>query len=305
MEHKPPLFSVIVPTYNRPRQLAACVEALARLDYSSDRFEVIIVDDGSKNPPDDVISPVRDQLNVKLLRRAHEGPAAARNAGAAQATGQFLAFTDDDCRPAADWLSILAQRFVTVADPIMVGGRTLNSLSDNPYSTASQLIVDVGFAYHNADFNQARFFTASNLAVPADCFHALGGFEATFMMAASEDRELCGRWLHHGYRMVYAPEALVYHAHALTWRTFWRQHFNYGRGAFQLQQVRTRFGWELFQPDPRYYYQLLRYPFTRVGRHPALLLSALLMVSQSASAAGLVSEWIKHRRARNAHLVGV
>ncbi len=242
--------------------------------------------------------PFRDRLRVKLLHRAHAGPAAARNAGAARATGRFLAFTDDDCKPASDWLLTLAERFAAAPDPVVVGGSTLNALCENLYSTASQLIVDVGFAYHNEDPNRARFFTASNLAIPADRFHTLGGFDATFMTAASEDRELCGRWLHQGYRMVYAPEAVVYHAHALTWRTFWRQHFNYGRGAFQLQQARTRLGWELFQPDPKYYYKLLRYPFTRAGGRQALLLSALLMVSQSASAAGLAAEWIKRRRAK-------
>jgi len=266
---------------------------------------VIIVDDGSKVVPDDIVAPLRDQLHATVLQQAHAGPGAARNAGAARASGQYLAFTDDDCRPAPDWISTLANRFVTAPDPVIVGGRTLNALTDNLYSTASQLIVDVGFAYHNEDPAHARFFTSSNLAVPANRFRALGGFDTGFEMAASEDRELCGRWRHHGYRMVYAPEVVVYHAHALTWRTFWRQHFNYGRGAFQLQQIRTRLGWELFQPDPKYYAKLLRYPFTQANSRQALLLSALLLVSQSASAIGLVAEWNKQRRAGAAHPVGV
>jgi hypothetical protein len=67
-----------------------------------------------------------------------------------RAKGQFLAFTDDDCRPAADWLQALAQRFATAPDHA-VGGRTVNALTNNPYTTASQLIVDFVYAYYNAD----------------------------------------------------------------------------------------------------------------------------------------------------------
>ncbi len=130
-----------------------------------------------------------------------------------------MAFTDDDCVPAPDWLQNLAARFVTAADHVIIGGRTLNALPNNLYSTASQLIVDVGCAYLNTDPNHARFFTANNLALPADGFRALDGFDTTFVTAASEDRELCGRWVSRGCRMIYAPEVLVYHAHELTWRT--------------------------------------------------------------------------------------
>ena len=101
----------------------------------------------------------------------------------------------------------------------------------------SQHIVDIGCAHHNKDPNDARFFTANNLAVRAADFFMLGGFDSSFGNTASEDRELCGRWLHHGYRMIYVPEATIYHAHRLTFRTFCRQHFNYGRGALLLQKI--------------------------------------------------------------------
>jgi len=299
MGQESPLFSIIIPTYDRPRQLTACLAALAQLDYPRNCFEVIVADDGSDAPLETVIAPFRNQLEVTLLRQPHAGPAAARNTGAARAKGRFLAFTDDDCAPAPDWLQNLAARFVTAADHVIIGGRTLNALPNNLYSTASQLIVDVGCAYLNTDPNHARFFTANNLALPADGFRALGGFDPTFVTAASEDRELCGRWVSRGYRMIYAPEVLVYHAHELTWRTFWRQHFNYGRGALLLQQARARYKWEHFRPDPRYYLTLLRYPFSQLCRQQAVLLSALLVVSQSASMVGLVSEWIRQRGEKN------
>ena len=88
--------SIVIPTYGRPDQLAACLDSLEALDYPRDRFEVIVVDDGSPQP----LPPYGGALRVTLVRQAHAGPAAARNTGAAASRGRWLAFTDDDCRPA-------------------------------------------------------------------------------------------------------------------------------------------------------------------------------------------------------------
>jgi len=120
----------------------------------------------------------------------------------------------------------------------------------------------------------------------------MGGFDTTYTRTAAEDRELCDRWLHHGYRMTYAPEALVYHAHLLTFRTFWRQHFNYGRGAFRFHAVRARRSQGRIRVEPLpFYLNLLRYPFSQAQGWPALLLVALLVVSQVANATGFFWEW--------------
>jgi GT2 family glycosyltransferase len=296
-----PCFSIIVPTFRRPQALTACLTALSHLDYPHESFEVIIVDDGGQVPLEAVVAPFSDCLDVTLHRQPHAGPAAARNAGAARAQGQFLAFTDDDCRPAADWLRALARCFDTAPDHA-VGGRTVNALTDNPYATASQLIVDFVYAYYNADPSQARFFASNNLALPADGFHALGGFDATFR--TSEDRDLCDRWLHHGYRMTYAPEVIVSHAHVLTLCSFWRQHFNYGRGAFRYHRARARRGSGVFRADLAFYGQLpalLRGGLSRRRGAEALLLTVLLGVWQGANTAGFWWEAVHPRPVAHAH----
>src|SRR5262249_34753722 len=180
MRQDQPVFSIVVPTYERPRQLAACLQALARLDYARDHFEVIVVDDGGKTPLVNVIAPVHDRLSVTLLTQPNAGPAVARNTGAMQAKGQYLAFTDDDCMPAPEWLQSLTARFAKTPDH-MIGGRTINALPDNLYSTACQVLVDYLYAYYNnADLNHGRFFTSNNLALPADRFRLMGGFDTTF-----------------------------------------------------------------------------------------------------------------------------
>ncbi len=289
-----PDFTIIVPTYNRLQQVAACVAALARLDYPRNLYEVIIVDDGSVLSPHGAVSPFQDRLDIKVIHQSNAGPGAARNTGACQARGRILAFTDDDCLPYPTWLQQLAVRYESAMNPVMVGGHVVNVLT-NPYAVASQLIVDIGHAYHNSDPDQARFFTANNLAITARHFHELGGFDVTFGTTASEDRELCGRCLHRGYRMVYAPEAVVGHAHLLSWRTFCQQHFNYGRGAVRLQRARRRQGWALYAPDPNYYWRLLRAPFSRYPVGRAMTMVSLLIASQSIGAMGMLSEWIRRR----------
>jgi len=290
MGREQPVFSIIIPTYSRPGPLAACLQALTGLDYARERFEVIVVDDGSPTPPKAVVESLRDRLQLTLHLQRHAGPAAARNAGAMRARGKYLAFTDDDCLPAADWLEALTARFERPANHL-IGGRIINAVPDNPYSTAAQLLVDYMYTYHNSHPNHAKFFASNNLAVPAERFRAIGGFDTSFSLAAGEDREFCDRWLHYGYEMTYAPEILVYHAHGLSFRSFWRQQFRYGRGAFGFHRVRaqrTQKGIRLQAPS--FYLNLLRHSFSqgRCGRR--LMLAGLLLVSQGAITMGFLRE---------------
>ena len=286
MERKQPYFSIIIPTYDRPRQLATCLEALSRLVYPPHRFETIVVDDGSEKPLNDVVDPFRHRLNLILLSQPNAGPATARNMGAAQARGRFLVFTDDDCTPAPDWLNTLAKRLAATPD-CAIGGRTLNRLADNPFSAASQILIDYLYNYYNSDHNQAQFFASNNLAMPRERFFEVGGFDTRFSCAAGEDRELCNRWLNNGCRMIYAPEVVVWHSHSLTCRNFFKQHFSYGRGAYFFQQACLRQGCQRIKLEPlSFYLNLLRAPFGQTRNSSALLLSTLLALSQGANAAG-------------------
>jgi GT2 family glycosyltransferase len=288
-----PFCSIIVPTYRRPPRLAQCLEALARLDYPRERFEVIVVDDGGGAPLDHVVAPYRDRLDVTLLTRPHAGPAAARNAGAARARGELLVFTDDDCRPAPTWLRHLAERFAAAPDRAF-GGRTINALSDNPYSSTAQLIIDVGYAHNNPDPDAARFFTPNNLAVPADGFRSIGGFDPAFF--TSEDRDLCDRWVWHGLRMSYVPDAVVHHAHPLDFAGFWRRQFSFGRGAACFHRAAARRWRRGVRPEGSYYVALLRHPFAHERPGRALVTSGLLLVWWLAYTAGFCRERWSARR---------
>jgi GT2 family glycosyltransferase len=283
-----PHFSVVVPTYERPAQLATCVEALARLDYPRERFEVLIVDDGSARPPLDVVEQFRDALDVKLLEQTkNAGPAAARNLGARHARGEFLAFTDDDCEPERNWLRAFASRFAEEPARI-VGGRTVNALAESLYSETSQLIIEVVYAHFNRDATDARFFASNNFAVHAGSFRAVGGFDETFR--TSEDREFCARWRSRGLGLTYEPRAVVRHSHRLTHGSLWHQHFSYGRGALRFHRARAAQGDAPFKPDADFYTSLLRAALARTPKGKAAQLTALLLWSQLANAAGFFYE---------------
>ena len=276
--------SVVIPTYRRPEALARCLEALVLQEYPRSRYEVIVVDDGSPEPASLVVEKFADRLELQLLVQPNAGPAAARNAGAGQAGGAILAFTDDDCEPRPGWLASLARCSAGAPDHA-IGGRTVNGLAENPYCTASQMMIDYLYDHYNSSRDEARFFTSNNLAMPSAIFREIGGFATGFRKAAGEDRELCDRWLDRGYRLTYAPEAVVDHRHDLGLRTFLRQHFDYGRGAFQFREGVSR-GVEKRLEPLSFYVDLVRYPATRLRGVEAARLIALLALTQVANAAG-------------------
>jgi len=290
MKKARPFISIVIPTYNRPDQLAVCLRACSRLDYPHDRFEVIVVDDGGVTPLDEVVRPFQGLLTLTLLRQDNAGPAAARNKGACEASGEFLIFTDDDCAPASDWLEILSVHFVASPDSA-VGGETYNALTQNLYSTASQLLVSYLLAYYSGAPERVRFFPSCNLAFPAARFRDVGGFDLSFPRSAGEDRELCDRWQHRGYQLTYAPEAVVYHAHHLTAETFLRQHFQYGCGAYYYHLLRAC---QRQQPmtveSPAFYINMLIYPFGKIPFSKAILVVPLLIAAQAVNAVGFFWE---------------
>ena len=258
-----------------------------RFDYPRERFEVIVVDDGSRKPPETVVARFHERFEVMLLTQTHAGPATARNTGAAQAKGEVLAFTDDDCEPAADWLQTLAQRFAETPN-CAIGGRALNGLPGNPFSTASQMLIDYLYNYYNSNHRRARFLASNNLALPAVLFRAIEGFDTNFSCAAGEDREFCDRWRHNGYGMIYAPEVVVQHSHFLKFQTFCKQHFNYGRAALYFHKVRAERGQKRIKVEPlRFYLNLLRYPSLHLHPRKSILIAMLLLISQVGNAAGI------------------
>jgi GT2 family glycosyltransferase len=275
-----PATTVVIPTRDRHAPLVACLESLAALRPPPGGFEVVVVDDGGGAPLEAALSALAGRVEVRLVRRPHAGgPAAARNEGAAQARGRLLAFTDDDCRVGPGWLAALVET-VGAADDLAAGGITHAGLPGNPWARASAAVEAAVYAHENRDPDRARFLTPKNLVVPAVAFAAVGGFDPAFRW--SEDRDFCDRWLRSGRRLAFVPGAAVEHDRPPTAAGFWRQHFEYGRGARRFHAARRRRGGPGLRPDPRFYVRLVR-----GGGDPRNL--GLMVGAQLATAAGYVT----------------
>jgi len=290
MNNPLPTFSIIIPTYNRAKMLEECLLALTELNYPQAQFEVIVVDDGGDQQINDITVNVNNALNIKLIRQQNAGPGAARNAGAAIAKGEFLAFTDDDCKPAPDWLSVFANAHI--AQPgLLLGGQTENGLLNNPYSTASQMLQSWFYHYCQTRRSPMQFFASNNLSIAKANFMQLGGFDTETLRFASEDRELSGRWLGLGGELRYLPDAKVYHYHHLTAGSFVAQHFAYGRGAYRLRLAREKYQLPPLPGDRVWMLKsLTHYPFINADFSRGMVMAVLAFCTHAANVVGYFYE---------------
>jgi GT2 family glycosyltransferase len=295
---EPLTFSILVATYNRPLHLSGLLGSIASLNFPRERFEVIVVDDGSRMPLEPVIAPFRDQISIRYFRQTHGGVASARQKGVEVAEGLYLAFTDDDCRPATDWLQAL-EKALAATKGGAVGGRTINSLTGNPYASATGSLETYLRDHWNRGPDAIGFFPTSNLAVPADRCRSIGGFDGDRWPHGGEDRDLCARWTEQGYTLFYAPEAVVHHLHDLHLFTFLRQHFRYGRGAFRFRKACSQRRRRRIEVESLSFY--LRLPLFGLrqerGFH-GLWIAILLASAQMSNALGFIWEWTIQRSSK-------
>ena len=286
----PPIFSVVIPSHARPGQLAACLRAVLGADFPPDRLEVVVVDDGNPDELETRVPLPASETDVRWIRLSENaGPAAARNEGARAAQGTYLAFIDDDCLADRDWLTRLLAALESNPGAA-VGGGVVDGSGGNLYCAADQAILDVAYAYYNADASQARFFATCNLAVPTAVFRDVGGFDPAHR--TSEDREFCARWLAGGRRMFYAGDAMVVHAASSGFGRFWRRHFAFGKGAYRFRSRHARSaGNRITLEPPGFYRRLVLAPFAEGWSPRAVALSALIVLAQVASAFGFADAW--------------
>jgi GT2 family glycosyltransferase len=201
-----PAVSVVVATKDRERRLAGLLRALGEQRLDPERFEVIVVDDGSADGTSDLLELAAGSSPFSLafisLGRA-SGPAAARNAGWRRARAGLVAFTDDDCEPDPRWL----EEALAAAD-----GR-LDSLVLGPtLPLPGELHLLGPFSRTREIPGLSPWFPTCNILYPREMLDRLGGFDESFPEALGEDTDLGWRAVATGARVRFAPRALVYHA---------------------------------------------------------------------------------------------
>ena len=164
--------------------------------------------------------------------------------------------------------------------------------------------MDYLYAYNGTSRDSAAFFTTNNLLFSKSSFEAVGGLDTSFTAAAAEDRELALRWQRRGGELAYVPEAVVGHAHDMTFRAFLRQHASYGVGAYRLHQVLDGRGDARPKREPpRFYTGILLHPWRSRARGP-LAQSVLMGLSQVAMVAGYFVGRRRERAGRTASSPG-
>jgi GT2 family glycosyltransferase len=222
-----PRISVVVCSYNGARTIRDCLDGLARIDYPD--VEVIVVNDGST----DATPNIAAEYDVTLINQENRGLSAARNRGLEAATGEIVAYIDDDARPDPDWLRYLAATmvdggFAAAGGPNIAppgDGWIADCVANSPGGPVQVLLTDL----------IAEHVPGCNMAFRRDRIAAIGGFDPIFR-TAGDDVDACWRIQAAGGEIGFSPAAVVWHHRRNSVRTYWKQQQGYGRAEALLER---------------------------------------------------------------------
>ena len=227
------LFSIIVPVYNRPDEVA---DLLASLDAQTDRgFEIILVEDGSTVPCRPQAEAYKSRMRLKYYYKENEGRSIARNYGIVRADGDFLVFVDSDCVLPPDYIASLRAALKAHPETDCFGGPDAahDSFTDTRkainYAMTSFLTTGGirGGKVSMEKFTPRTFNTGFSRKV----FERVGGFREMF----SEDIDMSTRIRRAGFNIALFPEVYVYHKRRGNLRKFWRQVHVFGMSRITLK----------------------------------------------------------------------
>lgn len=226
-----PRISVVVCSYNGARTIHECCVGLRQLDYPD--FEVIVVDDGSTDTTAQIVGEFLADPRFRLITTDNRGLSTARNTGMHAATGDIVAYLDDDAYPDTQWLRYLAFAFLQ-GDDAAIGGPNIAPAGDgliadcvaaSPGNPVPILLSDT----------EAEHVPGCNMAIRKVCLDAIGGFDPQFRVAG-DDVDVCWRLHERGWRIGFHPAAMVWHHRRSSIRAYWRQQRGYGQAEALLER---------------------------------------------------------------------
>lgn len=215
-----PLASVVVPVLNGAGVVGECVRSLLAVSYPRERFEIVMVDNGSVDETRSILATFGDA--VRVIPESRRGAAAARNRGIRESRGKIVAFIDADCVVHRDWLAEVVK---PLDDPAVgvVGGPVLSRRPANRVELFGEHIHDQRAAIES--FDQPYVITG-NWASRRDVLMGAGLFDESLLRG--QDADLAWRLHRAGYRFTFAPDAVVYHRNERTLRGLVREGFQHG-----------------------------------------------------------------------------
>lgn len=217
--------SLIIPTYNRAASLKRALESAVHLDYPPDRYEIIVVDNGSTDSTPAVLKDARHNNpghRLSYVREERLGLHNARHAGVWAAQGDILLFTDDDATFDPAWLRAYAEAFVSHPEMAAAGGPVRASWDVPPPLWLIEFMGDAktfGILSLMEPYNDFRLsangiFFGVNMAIRANVLLAMGGFNPEAfggVWLGDGETGLNYKLWNHGMLIGYVPDALVYH----------------------------------------------------------------------------------------------
>ncbi|MEP6974347.1 MAG: glycosyltransferase [Spartobacteria bacterium] len=222
-----PFVSVIVCSYNGGKTLEECLESLGKINYPA--YEAILVDDGSTDNTPEIAARFP---NVRYIRQDNHGLSYARNAGAAAAQGEVLAYTDSDCMADPDWLYYLIGTLVS-GDYAGVGGPNISPPAEN-WVQACVAAAPGGPSHVLLTDTVAEHIPGCNMAFYRWAFDTVGGFDIEYRKAG-DDVDFCWRLQQEGHVIAFAPTAIVWHHRRFTLGAFRKQQAGYGEAESMLR----------------------------------------------------------------------
>ena len=225
-------YSVIVPVFNRPDEVAELLETLTMQSFTD--FEVIIVEDGSKEPCETVCKQYEKQLDIKYFMKENSGPGQSRNYGAARSEGEYLLILDSDVVLPAGYIAAIDEELQREpADAFGGPDRAHESFSENQKAQKNynkNLFNKGGISGGNNKLD--KFYPRSfNMGIRRDVYERLGGFSK---MRFGEDIDFSIRIFKAGCSCRLFPKAWVWHKRRTDFRKFWRQVYNSGIARINL-----------------------------------------------------------------------
>lgn len=234
-----PFISVIIPYLNQRRTLDRCLWSLNRQSYPRSRFEIIVVDNGSREGPEDAVASVG---LARLERERTPGPGPARNKGVSVANGEILAFIDADCVAEENWLASISTRLDGAPAKTILGGDVRIALCSPGRLSILEAYESV-FAYRQKEYIEMLGFSGTgNLAMRREDFEAVGPFGG---LDVAEDRDWGRRAIALGYSITYVPTMVVYHPSRRSFRELfekWDRHVAHDRMEWETAG-RSRTAW--------------------------------------------------------------
>lgn len=221
MDRRFPVISVVIPVVcDASKGLSTCLDALERQTMPRGEYEIIVVNDG---PVDITVEIIANRHGVTFLSQSRRGAAAARNLGARHARGEILLFTDADCIPKSNWIEAMIAPF---ADQEVVG--VCGVVRTRQTGLIPRFIqLEYDYRYRNiAKRSRIDFINTGTAGYRKQVFAESGGFQEALLGA--EDAEFSFRLANRGYKMVFAPEAVVYHRHPESILEYARRKAHYG-----------------------------------------------------------------------------